>query len=294
MIRKWIPYEITGFNYQSNYFIRNNNDKISYGMDMKDLNKSQLILLAILLSFVTSIATGITTVTLMQQAPASFTAPINRVVQQTIEKIQQVEGKTITQTVIVKEEDLIVDAIAKNKSAVFSISKETLDIDGKTIEVSAGRGFVVSIDGIMVADAGLVPDKGVYYVKNDSGKFKADFLSTDKAGFSFLKIGASLDEKNKIAFIVPTFGDLDKMKIGQKVLVFGNSITSSIFEGNKNVDISVSKSNAGGLVLNLDGEALGVALFSDTTDFASIKTISDALKASSVSAKADGTSSKIH
>lgn len=261
---------------------------------MKDLNKSQLILLAILLSFVTSIATGITTVTLMQQAPASFTAPINRVVQQTIEKIQQVEGKTITQTVIVKEEDLIVDAIAKNKSAVFSISKETLDIDGKTIEVSAGRGFVVSIDGIMVADAGLVPDKGVYYVKNDSGKFKADFLSTDKAGFSFLKIGASLDEKNKIAFIVPTFGDLDKMKIGQKVLVFGNSITSSIFEGNKNVDISVSKSNAGGLVLNLDGEALGVALFSDTTDFASIKTISDALKASSVSAKADGTSSKIH
>jgi len=42
-------------------------------MDIKDLNKSQLILLAVLLSFVTSIATGITTVTLMQQAPASFT-----------------------------------------------------------------------------------------------------------------------------------------------------------------------------------------------------------------------------
>ncbi|KKS11774.1 MAG: hypothetical protein UU66_C0009G0017, partial [Parcubacteria group bacterium GW2011_GWB1_41_5] len=81
-------------------------------MDIKDLNKSQLILLAVLLSFVTSIATGITTVTLMQQAPVSFTAPINRVVQQTIEKIQQVEGKTITQTVIVKEEDLVVDAIA--------------------------------------------------------------------------------------------------------------------------------------------------------------------------------------
>src|SRR6185503_6174997 len=113
-------------------------------MDIKDLNKSQLILLAILLSFVTSIATGITTVTLMQQAPASFTAPVNRVIQQTVEKIQQVEGKTITQTVIVKEEDLVVDAIAKNKSATFSITKETQDAESKHLENGAGLGFDVS------------------------------------------------------------------------------------------------------------------------------------------------------
>jgi hypothetical protein len=118
-------------------------------MDIKDLNKSQLILLAVLLSFVTSIATGITTVTLMQQAPSSFTVPVNRVIQQTVEKIQQVEGKTITQTVIVKEEDLVVDAIAKNKSAMFSITKEAVDFDGKLIEVSAGRGFAVSKDDIV-------------------------------------------------------------------------------------------------------------------------------------------------
>ena len=51
-------------------------------MDIKDLNKPQLILLAVLLSFVTSIATGITTVTLMQQAPASFTTPVNNVIKQ--------------------------------------------------------------------------------------------------------------------------------------------------------------------------------------------------------------------
>ena len=135
-------------------------------MDIKELNKSQLILLAVLLSFVTSIATGITTVTLMQQAPVSITTPINRVVQQTIEKIQQVEGKTITQTVIVKEEDLVVDAIAKNKSAVFSITKEIQDADGKTVEVSAGRGFAISVDGIIVADATLAQNKEVYHATN--------------------------------------------------------------------------------------------------------------------------------
>ena len=247
-------------------------------MDINELNKPQLILLAILLSFVTSIATGITTVTLMQQAPVSFTAPVNRVIQQTIEKIQQVEGKTTVQTVVVKEEDLVVDAIAKNKSTVFSITRETVGLDGTTIEVGAGRGFAVSADGIIVTDAAMVPDKQIYYVKNDSGKFKADFVSTDKAGFSFLKVEAPLDEKNKLALTVPVLGDLDKMKVGQKILVLGNSIFSFIFEGNKNIYINVTKSNAGGLVMNLDGEALGMAIFSDTASFVSIKSIADALK----------------
>lgn len=256
-------------------------------MDIKDLNKSQLILLAVLLSFVTSIATGITTVTLMQQAPASFTVPVNRVVQQTIEKIQQVEGKTTVQTVIIKEEDLVVDAIAKNITAVFTVSKEVLDIEGKTIEVSAGRGFTVFTDGIVVVDGTLVPDQEIYYLKNNSGKFKADFISAEKAGFSFLKIGAPLDEKNKIAFAVPAFGDLDKMKTGQKIIVLGSTISSSIYEGSSKINITVTKSNAGGLVLNLDGEALGIALYGDTTSFAPIKSIADALTVLMTSGKTD-------
>jgi len=247
-------------------------------MDIKDLNKPQLILLAILLSFITSIATGITTVTLMQQAPSSVTVPINRIIKQTVEKIQQVEGKTIIQTVVVKEEDLVVDAIAKNESAIFSITKETQDIDEKTIEIGAGRGFVVSTEGIIVADGSLVPEGGVYYVKNGSGKFKTEFVSLDKNGFSLLKIGTPLDEKNKIAFTLPTFGDLSKMKIGQKIIVLSNTISSFIFDGNKDIKINVTKSNAGGLVLDLDGEVLGITLFSDTTSFASIDSIAEVLK----------------
>ena len=253
-------------------------------MDIKDLNKSQLILLAVLLSFVTSIATGITTVTLMQQAPTSFTVPVNRVIQQTVEKIQRIEGKTTVQTVIVKEEDLVVDAIAKNKSAVFTVSKEILDAEGQVAEVSAGWGFAVSSDGIVVADANLVPDQGVYYLKNESGKFKADFVSTDKAGFSFLKIGVPLDEKNKILFTVPAFGDLEKMKAGQKILVLGSGISSYVFEGNKSLNIVILKSNTGGLVFNLDGEVLGIALSGDNANFASAKTIIDALKPAETSA----------
>ena len=250
-------------------------------MDIKELNKSQLILLAVLLSFITSIATGITTVTLMQQAPSSFTTPVNRVIQQTVDKIEQVEGKTITQTVVVKEEDLVVDAIAKNQTALFAVTKSVQNPDFTTSEVSAGRGFAVSKDGIVAVDATLVPGKDIYFVKNDGGKFKADFVSTNKAGFSFLKIGDPVNGTDKPTFTIPVFGDLSKMKTGQQVCMVGNTVVSSIFEGlntNKSIDLSVSKSNAGALVLNLNGEALGMALSPDNTvaSFVSIKDITDA------------------
>ncbi len=254
-------------------------------MDIKDLNKPQLILLMVLLSFVTSIATGITTVTLMQQAPPSFTEPVNRVIRQTVENIQQVEGKTITQTIIVKEEDLIVDAIEKNKGSVFAVSKDGVDLEGRAVEVSAGRAFAVTPDGMLVADASLVFENEVHYVKNDSGKFRAEFVSANIAGFAFIKIGQPVNGTDKPVFTVPVLGDLATMKIGQKMIVYGGGIASSIFEGDKNLNMTVSKMNAGGLVLNLNGEALGVALFNETSNFSSIKTITDALSAIGITAR---------
>jgi hypothetical protein len=248
-------------------------------MDIKDLNKSQLLLLAVLLSFITSIATGITTVTLMQQAPASITVPVNRVIQQTVEKIQQVEGKTTVQTVVVKEEDLVVDAIAKNRDATFALSK----VEDST-EVSAGRAFAVSNQGIIVADAAFVPGKGTYSATNASGKFRAQFIATDK-GFSFLKLGVSENPADKLSFSVPAPGDISKMKPGQKIIVLGKNIATSIFEAN-DANITVTGDNAGALVLNLDGDALGIALSSIAGNFVSIQTINESLaKAVPVSAE---------
>ena len=238
-------------------------------------------MLALLLSFVTSIATGITTVTLMQQAPSSVTVPINRVVRETVEKI--VPGKNTTQTVVIKEEDLVVDAIAKNKTTLFTITKEAQGPDGKIIEVDAGQGFAVSTEGVIVADSSLVSDTGVYYVKNDSGKFHADFISLGKNGFSLIKIGAPVDVKDKVSFTVPDFGDLDKIKAGQKILVLGNTISSFIFDGNRDIKMNVAKSDGGGLVLDLDGDTLGIALSGDTVSFASIDLITEALKTNGIS-----------
>jgi len=250
-------------------------------MDIKDLNKPQLILLTVLLSFVTSIATGITTVSLMQEAPASVTVPINRVIQQTVEKVQQVEGKTTVQTVVIKEEDLLVDAIEKNKSALFTISKEVIDAQNNIVEIPTGRGFAISTSGIVVVDGVLAPDTEVYYVKNDSGKFKAEFVASDaNAMFSLIKIGAPLDPKSKLEYTPANLGDFSKMKVGQKIIVLGSSLNTLTYDGSKDLKLSVTKSNAGSVVINLDGDVVGVALFSEVTSFAPVEAIKSLMASS--------------
>ena len=49
---------------------------------MDDLNKNQLIMLVLLVSFVTSVVTGIVTVSLVGESPAPFTQTIQRVIEQ--------------------------------------------------------------------------------------------------------------------------------------------------------------------------------------------------------------------
>ena len=51
---------------------------------MEHLTKQQIILLTLLVSFVTSIATGIVTVSLINQAPANTTNTIERVIENTV------------------------------------------------------------------------------------------------------------------------------------------------------------------------------------------------------------------
>src|SRR5216683_1812644 len=95
-------------------------------MDIEKLTKSQIVLLTLLISFMTSIATGIVTVSLMQQAPPAITETVNRVVEHTVEKVVQGQVASVavpqpSKTVVVKESDLIPQAVTTVSASIVRI-----------------------------------------------------------------------------------------------------------------------------------------------------------------------------
>jgi hypothetical protein len=67
------------------------------------------------------------------------------------------------------------------------------------------------------------------------------------------------------------------MRAGQKVIVFGRNISSFILDADKNIGAGLTAANAGALVINLDGKALGIALSNTASPFAAMDLINKAL-----------------
>jgi S1-C subfamily serine protease len=125
-------------------------------MDIEELSKSQIVLLVLLISFVTSMATGIVTVSLMDQAPQSVASTVNRVIQQTIKEVSapdQTASAAVAsvppKTVVIKQSDEIASAVAKASPSVVRLYSS----DGTTF---LGMGVVLDSAGTIVTDAGAV------------------------------------------------------------------------------------------------------------------------------------------
>lgn len=236
-------------------------------VEIKDLNKTQLILLALLLSFVTSIATGITTVTLLQQAPTGVTQTINRVVQNTIEKVapDYVPGKT--QTVVVKEDDLVVDAVQKTRASLVSVlaSKDAPD--------SIGDAY--SIGGGMFVASGAFDATKMYGIKVADKGYEVKVLGVSPFGFALLY------GSDDVLKTVPksSFATDSVVKAGQTAVLitsaklFKASVQSLSSSSLKDADGKVTDSwnvvkidpepsvnFIGALAVNLDGDAVGMVL----------------------------------
>ncbi|MEK7588849.1 MAG: hypothetical protein AAB438_03455 [Patescibacteria group bacterium] len=152
-------------------------------MDIKDLNKPQLILLAILLSFVTSIATGITTVTLMEQAPQSITVPINRVVRQTVEKIVPVQESPLS-----NDQQKLLEELKAIQPLTVS-----LYLKGEKEDKILGTGLFLGEDKVIIAKLIAEPKEGeVYVVKSILGEKKISKL-TQQDDFTIIEIKTIVD-----------------------------------------------------------------------------------------------------
>src|SRR5580693_4042053 len=140
-------------------------------MDIEKLTKSQIVLLTLLISFVTSIATGIVTVSLMQQAPPAVAETVNRVIENTIETVAtstkgQSAAVVMTQqkTVIVNESDLVAEAVKQITPSVVRVYS-----DDSNYPQFLGLGVVVDASGTVAADIGALGDHSDVTVQTQTG-----------------------------------------------------------------------------------------------------------------------------
>jgi len=179
-------------------------------MDIKELDKKQLILLTLLITFVVSIATGIVTVSLMNQMPKSVPQTINNVIQRTIEKVTTVEtpnkdaaGNTTDKT---KESNLILDS-GDAVVSIYSINDKTSTTDTNVAPVVSsnatttsevitaptnskelGQGIIISDIGLILVDSSILNESLVYKVVLNKIDFDATILKKFNNGFTILKI----------------------------------------------------------------------------------------------------------
>lgn len=174
-------------------------------MDIKDLDKKQLILLTLLITFVVSIATGIITVSLMKQMPESVPQTINNVIQRTIEKVTTVEVPVSAPSNTgseVKENNNSIFTLGSNDSLIPIYKKDQVFPEAaedltKNEEVKAiGQGVIISDIGLVLVESSIMTDGDLYKVLLDKKVFDASLLKKFDNGFAILKI--STETKNPI------------------------------------------------------------------------------------------------
>ncbi|HEY9584285.1 MAG TPA: serine protease [Candidatus Paceibacterota bacterium] len=262
---------------------------------MEGLTKQQLVLLALLVSFVTSIATGIVTVALMDQAPQSVVQTINRVVERTVERVvpatdggNNAAAVVTKETVVVKADDLVVSAVEKNKQYIVKINK-VRDVSGVEKEVFGGLAVPVSKDGFLATDISVLAKETDWSGSVIPESYKA--ITADGKSFSVVPVG--VDEANSLVFfkhqvtdsdsngvisLTPvSLGNSDGLKLGQTIIAIGGSnadvistgivsalslrtdgLTSSGMYSLIKTDVVFDDSVPGTILLNLSGELVGM------------------------------------
>lgn len=204
-------------------------------MDIERLTKNQIVLLTLLVSFVTSIATGIVTVTLLDQAPPAVTQTINRVVERTIERVvpdKSQNASVVTTkevTIVVKENDLITESIEKNSASVVRISAKTNGVNEGPQEAFVSLGTIVDPEGIVATDGSLIFYELAYTITTVDGRsFDAELLPRSKGSrVMLMKIipsetlegdGEEDVQSERVTYSAVIFSDLSVLKLGQSVI----------------------------------------------------------------------------
>lgn len=246
-------------------------------MDIEHLSKSQIVLLTLLVSFVTSIATGIVTVSLVEQAPPAIAQTVNRVVERTVEKVvpssQSASVVTTEKTVVVKESDLIATAVARTSPSIVRLYKQEKDASGKDTEVFLGLGVVLGKGGLIVSESLAVEGAGGAVIAlSDGTRAWGSFIAKDAASGTMTLQGATSTDAGPIAWqsisvdaTSPVLGETVVAVAGRTASRISSGIitalpnteaeTAAVFE----TSIGESDIMAGSPLINTNGELVGMS-----------------------------------
>ncbi len=254
-------------------------------MNLEQLNKSQIVLLTLLVSFVTSIATGIVSVTLMEQAPPAITQTVNRIVERTIEKVVPAEGQvasaaTVTEKVTVYESDQVASAVEKSAPIAVRLFGRGRDQNGADIEVFLGLGVVAASDGLIFADASMMTDDAnITVLRHDGVRVPAKVVSRDVTGIVRLQAASTTQvekdgktETQTLAWTPATFvksdarlGESVVVLAGQSSLKIANGIVTALPAGagadSHTIETNILSTSytVGSPLITVNGEVLGIA-----------------------------------
>jgi len=226
-------------------------------MDIEELSKAQLILLTILVNFVTSVATGILTVSLLDHAPAFVTQTVNRVVERTIETVAAAAPAAIIQQAAPapSNQDLVTAAIgAAATRAVAIYAKET----GTSTPAIAIGTFLSKSRAVVTAAQDALPKEALIQFTN--GSFIPASLSHEGNGLSVYGFadGAALPKMTS-----PVLVSASNLKLGETALALGadgaasTGIVSRVSE--KGVYTTLPDIGTGSAVVDLSGNLIGIS-----------------------------------
>lgn len=227
-------------------------------MNIEDLTKAQLLLLTVLVNFVVSIATGILTVSLLDEAPANITQTVNRIVDHTVETIStpiQVATTAVKPTPSAPSgEQLLTTAISAGVNRTVLIYKGT---STKTPAILYGTYLPKSRAVATVSGAVTLPKEVTIVFAN--GESSAASLSKQGNGIAIYGFSDTATLPDAPAANLVPIGDL---KAGQTTIAItrDNAALTGIVSKIDNAGVLTSLSNIppGAAAVNLSGAVIGI------------------------------------
>ncbi len=201
-------------------------------MDIEELSKSQIVLLTLLVSFVTSIATGIVTVSLMDQAPPAIAQTVNRVIERTVERVvPSAEGQaaavvTTEKTIVVKESELIAKAVETMRPSLVRLYASSSE------PTFLGLGIVLDESGRIATDGSVVGESAILsVVLSDGTELPAALSSRDKVSGIALVQPATTTSDGKAVRFSPVVLAVGTPTLGQTVVALSGKAIPRIADG---------------------------------------------------------------